>query len=84
MRLSGDFKSVYLIYYKFKRSSKVQIEEHLVVEALATMIINFESVSIVKFCSLVASLDRGDVLFKSMKLDLDMKHRKSLPPKQFI
>ena len=57
MRQSGELQSVFAIFYKVERSSEVQIEEILGVEALASVIINFESDFIEEYGSLVAALD---------------------------
>ena len=77
MRQSGEIQSVSAISYRVEKSSEVQIEERLGVEALAAVIMNFDSYSIEQYGSLVAALDRGDVRFKPKKLELDMKHRDS-------
>ena len=79
MRQSGDIQSVSAISYRVEKSSEVQIEERLRVEALAAVILNFDSDCIEEYGSLVAALDRGDVRFKPKKLELDMKHRESPP-----
>ena len=52
----------------------VQIEKRLGVEALAAVIMNFDSDCIEKYGSLVAAFDRGDVRFKPKKLALDMEN----------
>ena len=75
---------VSVISYKVEKLSKVQIEERVCVEALAAVIINFDSDCIEEYESLVTALDRGDVRFKSKKLELDMKHHESPPAKPSI
>ncbi|XP_069149252.1 uncharacterized protein [Solanum lycopersicum] len=60
-----------------KRTSEVQIEERLGVEALVAVIMNFESDGIEEYGSFVAKHDRGKFPFKAKKLELDMKHRES-------
>ena len=60
------------------------IEERLGVEALAVVIMNFDRDFIEEYESLVAALDRGDVWYKPMKYDLDMKNRESPPAKPSI
>ena len=45
---------------------------------------NFESDGIEEYGSLVVALDRGDVLFKPKKLELDMEHCESPPAKPSI
>ena len=76
MRHSSELQLVSMIH-RVKSSSKVQIEECLGVEALAVVIMNFESDGIKEYGSLVAELDQGDIRFKPKKLELDMKHRES-------
>ena len=56
---------------------EVQIEEHLGVEEIAAVIMNFDSNYIEEYGSLVMAFDQGDVWFKINKLELDMKHRES-------
>ena len=60
---------------------EVQIEDHLVVKALAVVTMNFESDGIEEYESLAVELDRGEFWFKPKKLELDMKHRESPPAK---
>ena len=48
------------ISYGVENTSEVQIEEHLGVEALAVVIMNFESYGIEECGSLVTTLDRGE------------------------
>ena len=64
-----------MISYRVQSLSEIQIEERLGVQALAGVIMNFESAGIEEYGSLVAALDRGDIQLKPKKLDLDMKHR---------
>ena len=85
MRLSGELQSISIISNKVEKSFEVQIEEFLGVEALAAVIMNFDSDCIEEYESLVVvALDRGNVRFKPKKLDLHMKHRKSPPAKPSI
>ena len=63
---------------------EIQIEERLGVEALAAVIMNFDSDCTEEYESLVAALDRGDVRFKPKKYELDMKNRESPPAKPSI
>ena len=72
------------ISYKVEKSFEVQIEQCLGVEALAAVIMNFNSDCIEEYGSLVAALDRGDVRFKPMMLELDMMHQESPPVKPSI
>ncbi|TMW95515.1 hypothetical protein EJD97_008725 [Solanum chilense] len=64
--------------------SEVQIEEVLVVEALAAVIMNFDSDGIEEYDSLVVALERNEYRSMPKKLMLDMKHRESPPAKQAI
>ena len=63
MRLSGELQSISIISNKVEKSFEVQIEEFLGVEALAAVIMNFDSDCIEEYGSLFAELDRGDVRF---------------------
>ena len=63
MRQSGELQSVSAISYRDEESSEVQIEERLGVEALAEVIMNFDSYGIEEYGSLVATLDRNNVHF---------------------
>ena len=74
VRKSGDIKLVSAISYRVEKSFEAEIEECLGVEALAEVIMNFDSDFIQEYGSLVATLDRGYVRFKPKKLELDMKH----------
>ena len=84
MRKSGELQSVSTISYRVEESSEVQIEERLGVEALAAVIMNFDSDDIKEYGSLVATLDRGNVHFKPKKFELDMEHRESPRTKSSI
>ena len=84
MRQKGEFQSVSAISYRVEESFKVEIEERLSVEALAEVIMNFDSDGIEEYGSLVATLDRRDVHFKPKKFELDMQHRKSQSAKMSI
>ena len=65
-------------------TSETQIEERLGGEALAAVIMNFDSDCIEEYESLVAALERGDVRFKPKKYELDMKNREFPPAKPSI
>ena len=66
MRQSGELQSISTISYRDEDSSKEQIEQ---IEALAAVIMNFDSDGIKEYGSLVGSVDRGDFQFKSKKLE---------------
>ena len=83
MRQSGELQLVSSISDNMGETSKTQIEERLGVEALAAVIMNFDSDCIEEYESLVEALDRGDVRFKSEKYELDMKNRES-PPRNHL
>lgn len=70
--------------YRVLKLYDVQIEERLGVEALAAVIVNFDSDFFKEYGSLVTELDQGYVLFKPKKLALDMKHSESPPAKRSI
>ena len=75
----------YLLYpTTLVRHLRKIIEERLGVEALAVVIMNFDSNFIKEYESLVVALDRGDVCFKPKKYELDMKNRESPPTKPSI
>ena len=84
MSQSGELQSVSAISYNVGESSETQIEEHLGVQALAAVIMNFDNDCIEEYESLVAALDRGDVWFKPKKYELDMKNCESQPVKPSI
>ena len=84
MRHSGKLQSVSVISYKVEETSEVQIKERLGVEALAEVIMNFDSDGIDEYESLVAALDRGNVHFKPKKFESDMKHPESQHAKPSI
>ena len=63
---------------------ETQIEERLGVEALAAVIMNFDSDCIEEYGSLVLAIDHGDVLFKSKKYELDMTNHESPTAKPSI
>ena len=84
MRQSGELQSVSAISYRVEESSEVQIEEHLGVDALAAVIMNFDSDGIYEYESLVAIFDRGYFHFKPRKFELDMQHCESPPTKPSI
>ena len=84
MRQSGEIQSVSAISYNVGESSETQIEEHLGVQALAAVIMNFDNDCIEEYESLVAALERGDVRFKPKKYELDMKNCESQPVKPSI
>ena len=50
---------------------ETQREKRLGVEALAAVIMNFDSDCIEEYESLVAALDRGDVWFKPKRFELE-------------
>ena len=84
MKQSGEIQTVYVISYRVESTSEVQIEECLGVEALAAIIMNFESDGIEEYGSLVVALERGEYRSKTKEIELDMKHRKSPSTKQSI
>ena len=65
---SGEHQPVFVISYRVQSTSQVQNKELLSVDALAVVIMNFESDSIEEYGSSVAALERGDYHLKSKKL----------------
>ena len=57
MKKNGEIQTLSSISYRVKSMFEVQIEEHLGVEALAAMIMNFESDGIEEYGSLVVEPD---------------------------
>ena len=70
MRQSGELQSVSAISYNMGETSETQIEERLGVEALAAVIMNFDSDYIEEYKSLVVALNRGDIWFNRINLSL--------------
>ena len=67
------------ITYRIESVSEVQVEETLGAEALATVMMNFESDGIEEYDELVDALDRCEYRSKPKKFELDMKNRESPP-----
>ena len=78
MKRSGELQTVSIISYSVESTSEGQIKKCLGVEALAAVIMNFESDGI-ESGSLVAALERGEFRSKPKKLELDIKHRECPP-----
>ena len=57
MKQSGEIQTVSVISYMVESTSKVHIEEHLGVEALDVVIMNFASDGIEEYGSLVVALE---------------------------
>ncbi|KAH0634861.1 hypothetical protein KY284_037647 [Solanum tuberosum] len=64
---------------KVESGTEVQIKERLGVEALAKVMMNFESDGIEEYDELVDALDRCEYRSKPKKYELDMKNRESPP-----
>ena len=84
MKQSCELQMISAISYKVECISEVQIAERLGVEALAEVIMDFESDGIEEHRSLVASLEGNEYQLKLKKLELDMKHHESPPAKLSI
>uniref|UniRef100_M1DQB8 Integrase core domain containing protein n=1 Tax=Solanum tuberosum TaxID=4113 RepID=M1DQB8_SOLTU len=67
-----------------KMKFRLNSEERLGVDALATVMINFKGDGIEDYDELVASLDRFEFRSKPKKLELDMKNRDSPPAKSSV
>ena len=72
MRKSGELQSISAISYRFEELSEVQIEKRQGVEALAVVIINYDSDGIKEYGSLAAAIVRGNICFKPKKFEIDM------------
>uniref|UniRef100_M1DI10 Integrase core domain containing protein n=1 Tax=Solanum tuberosum TaxID=4113 RepID=M1DI10_SOLTU len=75
MKHSSELQSVSAITYRVESGTKVQIEERLGVEALAAIMMNFDSDGIQEYDELVAALDRCEYQSKQKKYEVDMKNR---------
>ena len=84
IRQSGELQSASALSYNMGDTFETQIEERLGVEALAAVIMNFDSDCNEEYESLVVALDRGDVWVKPKKFELDMKNHESPPAKLSI
>ena len=84
MKQSGELQTVSAITYRVETGSEVQIEERLGVEALAAVMMNFDSDCIEEYDELVAELDRCEYRSKPKKYELDMKNRESPPARPSI
>ncbi|MCQ8077603.1 hypothetical protein NP267_23975, partial [Salmonella enterica] len=84
MKQNGELQTVSAITYRLESGSEVQIEERLGVEALAAVIMNFDSDGIEEYDELVAALDRCEYRPKPKKYELDMKNRESPPTRPSI
>ncbi|XP_049391627.1 uncharacterized protein LOC125856099 [Solanum stenotomum] len=81
---SSEIQSVSAITYRVENGSEVQIEERLGVEALAAVMMNFESDDIEEYDELDATVDRCEYRSKPKKLELDMKNRESPPARPSV
>ncbi|XP_049391485.1 uncharacterized protein LOC125855851 [Solanum stenotomum] len=84
MKQSSELQSVSAITYRVESGSEVQIKERLGVEALAAVMMNFQSDGIEEYDELVAALDRCEYRSKPKKLELDMKNHESPPARSFV
>ncbi|XP_049414773.1 uncharacterized protein LOC125877556 [Solanum stenotomum] len=70
---------------KFQLNNKeMSIEERLGVDALATVMMNFEGYGIEDYDELVATLDRFEFHSEPKRLELDMKNRDSPPARPSV
>uniref|UniRef100_M1DY48 Integrase core domain containing protein n=1 Tax=Solanum tuberosum TaxID=4113 RepID=M1DY48_SOLTU len=84
MKQSSELQSVSAITYRVESGSEVQIEEILGVDALAALMMNFESDVIKDYDELVAALDRCEICSKPKKLELVMKNCDSPPARPSV
>ena len=64
MKKSGELQNVFAISYMVESTFEIQIEKRIGVEALAAVIMNFDSDCIEEYGSLIAELYRGEFWFK--------------------
>ncbi|KAG5568438.1 hypothetical protein H5410_064542 [Solanum commersonii] len=76
--------AVSAITYRVESGSEVQIEERLGIEALAAVMMNFDSDGIEEYDELVAALDKYEYQSKPKKYELDMKNCESPPTRPSI
>ena len=81
MQKESDLKMVYVVNYIVEQESEVSIENMLGVDALAVVLINFDSDGIEDYDELVTALDRFKFRSKPKKLELDIKNHESPPAK---
>ncbi|XP_015158484.1 uncharacterized protein [Solanum tuberosum] len=84
MKKESDLKSVLVVNHIVERGFEVSIEERLGVDALATVMINFEGDGIEDYDELVATLHRFEFRSKPKKFELNMKNRNSPPEKPSV
>jgi len=68
-----------VVNHSVGQESEVSIEERLGVDALAAVIMNFDSDGIGDYDELVAELDRFEFRFKPKRLELDLRNRDTPP-----
>uniref|UniRef100_M1DI46 Integrase core domain containing protein n=1 Tax=Solanum tuberosum TaxID=4113 RepID=M1DI46_SOLTU len=81
---SSELPSVSAITYRVESVTEVQVDKRVGVEALATVIMNFDSDGIKEYDELLAALDKFEYRSKPKKLDLDMKNRESPPARPSV
>uniref|UniRef100_M1DL13 Integrase core domain containing protein n=1 Tax=Solanum tuberosum TaxID=4113 RepID=M1DL13_SOLTU len=84
MKQSSKLQSVSTITYRVESVSEVQVEERLGIEALAAVMMHFDSEGIEEYDELVATLDKYEYWSKPKKLELDMKNRESPPARPSV
>ena len=84
MKKSGELQTISAISYRVKSIFVVQTKERLGIEALAVVIMNFESDGIEYYGSLVAATERNGYRSKPKKLELDMKHHEIHPRNRLL
>ncbi|XP_010314111.2 uncharacterized protein [Solanum lycopersicum] len=77
MKESSEIQIVSTITYVVESVSEVQVDERLGVEALTSIIKNFDGDGIEEYGFLVATFERNEYRLKPTKLELGMKHRES-------
>ncbi|KAK4713472.1 hypothetical protein R3W88_019379 [Solanum pinnatisectum] len=84
MKQESDLKSVSVVNHIVELGSDVSIEERFGINALATVMMNFEGDGIEDYDELVAALYRFEFCSKLKKLELDMKNCKPPPAESCV
>ncbi|KAK4737236.1 hypothetical protein R3W88_000933 [Solanum pinnatisectum] len=84
MKQESNLKAVYVVNHSVEQDSEVSIKTRLGIDALAAVMMNFDSDGIEDYDEIVAALDRFKFCSKPKRLELDMKNRDSPPEKSSV
>ncbi|XP_049414602.1 uncharacterized protein LOC125877313 [Solanum stenotomum] len=84
MKQGSELQSVSVVNHIVEGGSEVPIEERLGVDALAVVMMNFESDGIEDYDELVIVLDRFEFCSKPKRLELDLKNHTSPPARPSV